>query len=307
MSRSLLPLNALRAFEVSARYLSFTKAAEELNVTSAAVGHHVKALEDVLGVQLFRRLNRALRLTDAGQACLPLLTQGFDQIEDAVQEAKSHNKLGILVLSVAPTFAVKWLIPRLFNFQSIHPDITIRVETTMAVSDLVRDGIDIGIRFCAKIQPGQKGEKLLDEQVVPVCAPSLLKGPKPILTPDNLRHQTLIHVEGETTDPDWATWEDWLRTANVTGVDPHLGPKFTQTIAAAQAAIDGHGVALIGQACVLDDLAAGRLVRPFDIAIPTVYSYYVVTPPSLFEQPNIVAFRHWLREEARKSMSEIEA
>lgn len=306
-ARPLPPLNALRAFEAAARHLSFTRASEELHVTPAAVGHQVKVLEDYLGVQLFRRLNRALLLTEAGQACLPALKDGFNHLTAAVEQARVHDSRGVLTVSVAPTLAVKWLVPRLARFQAKHPEITVRVDTTMTVIDLARDGIDLGVRFSPGLEPGLRGEKLFGEEVVPVCTPRLIDGPYPLRRPDDLRHHILIHVEGETADRSWPDWETWLRTAGVADVDPHRGPRFTQTIAAAQAAMDDQGVALIGRTCVLDDLAAGRLVQPFDLGFPTEYGYYAVSPQALFDQPKVAAFREWLHAEAQASLRDAEA
>jgi LysR family glycine cleavage system transcriptional activator len=302
MRDSLPPLNALRAFEAAARHLSFKKAAQELHVTPAAVGHQVKALEDYLGLRLFRRLNRALRLTEAGQACLPALTDGFNRLAQAVERAQGYDRRGVLTVSVAPTLAIKWLVPRLARFQALHPEITVRLETTMAIVDMVRDGIDLGIRFSSAAPPGLRGERLFGEEVIPVCAPSLLTAPHPLRRPDDLRHHTLIHLEGETTDRSWPDWQRWLRSAGVADADPGSGPRFTQTITAAQAAMDGLGVALIGRTCILDDLAAGRLVQPFDPGFPTDYAYLVVSPEAQFDQPKVAAFRDWLAAEAAASL-----
>ena len=212
----------------------------------------------------------------------------------------------MLIVSVAPTFAVKWLVPRLVRFQAAQPDITVRIETTMAVVDLARDGIDVGIRFAARVEPGLAAETLFGETVIPVCSPRLMEGPHPLRTPEDLRHHTLIHVEGENSDRSWPDWETCLGVAGVTNADLNPGLSFTQSIAAAQAAMDGQGVALIGLFSVLDDLAAGRLVRPFDLGFPTEYNYLIVSPEALFEQPKVVAFREWLRSEAASSFCEVE-
>ena len=306
MSGPLPPLNALRAFEAAARHLSFKKAAEELHVTPAAVGHQVKALEDFLGVQLFRRLNRAVMLTDAGQACLPELREGFGKLASAVERLRARDGRGLLIASVAPTFAIKWLVPRLDRFQAAHPEITVRIVTTMAVVDLVRDGIDVAIRFGPDVERGLRGEILFGEEVIPVCSPRLMDGPHPLRRPDDLRHQTLIHLEGETADRSWPDWETWLGAAGVPDVDQIHGLRVTQSIVAAQAAMDGQGVALIGRTCFLDDLAARRLVRAFDLGFPTEYAYRVVSPETMFGQPKVVAFREWLRSEAVTSRCDAE-
>ncbi len=298
MTRSLLPLNALRAFEASARHLSFTKAAAELNVTPTAVGHQVKALEEFLGVTLFHRLNRALRLTDAGAASLPLLTKGFDRLDDAVRIAKTQVDARVLRVTVAPSLAVKWLVPRLSHFETAFPDITVRVETDFQVVDLAKSGHDLGLRFCAGVAPGLKGERLLGEEVIPICAPRLLQGPRSLSSPKDLCRHILIHLDGESEDPFFATWHQWCERAAVTGINTGRGPRFSQSIAAVQAAIEGQGVALVPRLCVLDDLACGKLVQPFGPGVPTSYAYFIVSPAPSDNMPKVVAFREWLHSEA---------
>jgi LysR family transcriptional regulator, glycine cleavage system transcriptional activator len=295
------PLNALRAFEAAARHLSFKKAADELHVTPAAIGHQIKNLEDFLGVELFRRLNRAVMLTDAAQACLPELREGFERLAAGVDRINAHDRRRVLVVSVAPTFAIKWLVSRLNRFQAQHPEITVRVETTTAMVDLARAGVDMAIRFCGEVEAGLAAEMLFEEEVAPVCAPRLMDGPNSLHRPEDLRMHTLIHVEGESTDPSQPSWQTWLEAAGVAGVDVVRGLHFTQTVTAAQAAIDGQGVALLGRTCLLDDLAAGRLIRPFTLGFPVAYAYRMVSPQAAFHQPKVTAFRTWLREEAEAS------
>ena len=298
MTRSLLPLNALRAFEAAARHLSFTKAAAELHVTPTAVGHQVKALEEFLGVTLFHRLNRALRLTDAGAASLPLLTKAFDRLDDAVRIAKAQVEARVLRVTVAPTLAVKWLVPRLSHFETAFPDITVRVESDFQVVDLGKSGHDLGLRFCAGVAPGLRGEKLLGEVVIPICAPGLLQGQRPVRNPKDLCRHTLIHLDGESEDPSFATWDQWFERTGVSGIDTGRGPRFSQSIAAVQAAIEGQGVALVPRLCVLDDLACGKLVQPFGPGLATSYAYFIVSPGPSYDLPKVAAFRGWLRREA---------
>lgn len=294
------PLNALRAFEAAARHLSFTRAAAELNVTPAAIGHQVRALEDRLAVQLFRRLNRSLLLTDAAQACLPELREGFARLAGAVETIRAGGSQGGLTVTAAPTFAAKWLVPRLDGFWTAHPEINLRIDTAMAELDLAREGVDMGIRFGDGRYPGLRAERLMGETLFPVCAPALREGPRPLLTPADLRGHVLLHIEGETRDPSWPDWQSWLRAAGCTGIDAATGPRFSQTITAVQAAIDAQGVVIAPATSVNDDLAAGRLVKPFaDIAdIPTEYAWYVVSPDSSADNPRVVAFRDWVFAEA---------
>jgi LysR family transcriptional regulator, glycine cleavage system transcriptional activator len=301
----LLPLNALRAFEAAARHLSFKRAADELHVTPAAIGHQIKNLEDFLGVPLFRRLNRAVLLTDAAQACLPDLREGFERLAAGVSRIRAYGGRRLLVVNVAPTFAIKWLVPRLTHFQDQHPDITVRVETTTAMVDLTRGGVDLAIRFCGEVAAGLAAETLFDEEIAPVCAPRLMEGKHPLRRPEDLRTHTLLHVEGESTDPSQPSWQTWLEASGVADVGTWRGLHFTQTVTAAQAAIDGQGVALLGQTCLLDDLAAGRLIRPFALGFPVAYAYRMVSPRAAFDRPKVKAFRAWLRAEAEASLQSL--
>ena len=298
MARKLPPLNALRAFEAAARHLSVTKAAGELNVTPAAVSHQVKALEDRLGVALFHRLNRALMLTDAGQTFLPGLRDGFDRLAGAVDRVRSACETGTLNVSVGPSFAAKWLVPRLNRFRDAHAEIDLRIDATDHVVDLARGEAELAIRYGAGRYPGLRTETLFDEQVAPVCSRELCEGPPPLNQPSDLRGHTLLHVEWNTRDETWLDWRMWLMAAGAEGVDATRGPRFNVESMAAQAAIEGHGVALVSSAIVVDDLAAGRLVRPFALSLPTEFAYYVVTTDDAAERPKVAAFRDWLLAEA---------
>jgi LysR family glycine cleavage system transcriptional activator len=300
MTERLPPLNSLRAFEVAARHLSFKQAARELNVTPAAVGHQVKGLEDFLGIPLFRRLNRALRLTEAGQASLPELREGFAKLAGAVETLRRREARSVLTATVAPSLAAKWLIPRLHRFRAAHPEISVRLDTDLKELDLIRDGIDLGIRFGAGSYPGLRADRLMGEQLNPVCSPALLDGPAPLHTPEDLRHHTLLHIEGETCDVTWADWAMWLRAANCPHVASAGGPRFSQSLMAVQAAIAGQGVALAPLSIVADDLADGRLVKPFaDMpGHPTAFAFYIVSPRDLAESPKVAAFRNWVLAEA---------
>ena len=294
------PLNALRAFEAAARHLSFTRAAAELNVTPAAVGHQVRALEDLLGLQLFRRLNRSLLLTDAAQAGMPELREGFGRLADAIETIRASGSQDGLIVTVAPTFAVKWLVPRLDRFWAAHPEIALRIDTALAELDLAREGIDIGIRYGDGRYPGLSVERLMGETLFPVCAPTLRQGPRPLLAPADLHWHVLLHIENETRDQSWPDWPTWLRVAGCTGINGAKGPRFSQTMTAVQAAIDAQGVVIAPASTVQDDLAAGRLIKPFtEIAdIPTDYAWYAVTPVSSADNPRVVAFHDWIFTEA---------
>ena len=297
MARPLPPLNALKAFETAARHLSFTKAAAELNVTPAAISHQVKALEELLEVPLFRRLTRALRLTDAGQAALPMLSQGFDTLAQGVEQMRAHSKSGVLTISVGPSFGAMWLVPRLERFRIRHPEIEIRIDGTDRLVDLARDDADVAVRYGAGGYSGVRYDYLFSQVNTPVCCPALLSGEHPLNRPDDLRHHTLLHIDWEEAE---ASWRMWLLAAGLHDIDPTRGPHFTMESMAVQAALDGHGVALVGDILVADDLAAGRLVRPFDASFstPLTFSHYLLTAKDSAEQPKVAAFRDWLLEEA---------
>ncbi len=298
MPRPLSSLNALRAFESAGRHLSFTKAAAELNVTPAAISHQVKALEELLEVPLFRRLTRALRLTDAGQAALPTLSQGFDKLAHGVEQMRAHCESGVLTISVSPSFGAMWLVPRLEHFRRRHPDIEIRIDGTDRLVDLARDDADVALRLGPGGYSGVRVDRLFSQVNTPVCSPALLSGEHPLGQPDDLRHHTLLHVEWKDAE---ASWRMWLLAAGLHDIDPTRGPRFTEENMAVQSALDGHGVALIGDILVADHLAAGRLVRPFDpsLSTPLTFSYYLLSAKHSAEQPKIAAFRDWLLEEAR--------
>lgn len=305
MSNRLPPLTALRAFEAAARHLSIKKAAEELHVTPAAVGHQIKVLESYVGTRLFRRLNRGLRLTDAGQACLPQLQDGFTLLSRGIERAMEQSSLPRLVVSVAPVLAVKWLVPRLDRFLEAQPGLELRIDTTTRVVDLEREEVDVGVRFSSGPSPGMCSDLLFQENVSPVCSPALCQGPRAIRQPTDLRWHTLLHVMGETEDATWPTWSDWLDSAGATAVDGELGTRFNQTGTAVEAAIERQGVALVGYVCIADELASGQLVRPFgnSFSVQTAFAYYMVIPDSRRHRSEVELFRAWLLEEAGRDLS----
>ena len=300
MNRPLPPLNALKAFESAGRHLSFTRAAAELNVTPGAVSHQVKALEELLKVRLFHRLTRALRLTDAGQAALLTISQGFDQLALGVEQMRAHCESGVLTISVSPSFGALWLVPRLEKFRSRHPDIEIRIDGTDRLVDLRRDNADVAIRYGPGGYNGVRVDCLFSQVNTPVCSPALLTGEHPLNQPGDLRHHTLLHVDWKDAE---ASWRMWLLAAGLHDVDPTRGPHFSMETMALQAALDGHGVALIGDVLVADDLATGRLLRPFDLSMstPLSFAYYLLSGIDSAEQPRVEAFRNWLLEEVHAS------
>ncbi len=298
MARRLPPMKALRAFEAAARHLSFTKAAEELNVTQAAISHQVKALEEVLGIALFRRFNRRLMLTDAGQTYQPALGEAFDIVEAATRKLRLEEQTGPLKVTVANSFAAKWLLPRLPSFRAREPDIDVMVAASDTIVDFTRDDFDMGVRFGLGRYAGLRIDLLFEDEVFPVCSPRLLEGLHPLGAPADLIHHTLLHDDvGHSEVPDWRRW---LKLTGVRGVRLERGQRFSHSSLAIQAAIDAQGVALVRASLVGLDLEAGRLIRPFGPAMKSNYACYVVAPEGSAEKPKIKAFRDWLFDEAGK-------
>ncbi len=293
--RKLPPLNALRAFEAAARHLSFTKAAEELHVTPGAVSQQVKALEEYLGLTLFRRLNRALTLTEEAEHCLPTLREGFDKLTEATQLLTATETQNRLSVSAAPSFASKWLVPRLGKFQQDHPDIDVWVSADMELADFAKDGVDVAIRYGAGTYPGLHIERLLTESVFPVCSPDLLTGQNPLKSLEDLAHHTLLHDSSPDHDESCPDWPMWLKASGAKHVDGNRGLRFNQSSLVLEAAISGRGVALAKSTLATTDLAAGRLAKPFDIAVPIEFAYYVVCPPSKLALPKVQQFMEWVR------------
>ncbi|MDX6751917.1 transcriptional regulator GcvA [Geminicoccaceae bacterium 1502E] len=301
MSRTigrLPPLNALRAFVVAGRHLSFSRAAEELNVTPAAVSQQVRQLEDHLGCALFRRATRQLLLTDEGQACLPGLAEGFEKLAEALAAIENLDEGGQLTLSVAPSFAGKWLLPRIDAFAIAHPEIDVRISAAMQVVDFDAEDVDCAIRYGGGDYPGLEVDKLLSESVVPVCSPALLEGGEPLETPVDLRRFTLLHDDGAERDASCPDWAMWLKAAGVEGVDATRGPRFDQSSLVLEAAVLGRGVALAKERLAEADLRAGKLVRLFDLRQPLAFAYYFVCPPRKRGLRRVQAMRAWLLSQA---------
>jgi len=287
--RRLPPLNGLRAFEAAARHLSFTRAAAELNVTQAAISHQIRMLEERLAVKLFVRRNRTVLLSEAGQAYLPALRDAFDMIDQATDRLLRRDETEPLVISSTASFATKWLVPRLAAFQALHPEIEVQLSTSFELVDFQRDAVDAAIRWGMGKWPGLHIERLFSQDIFPVCAPALVKGRTGLKQPSDLARATLLHTTTARDD-----WRLWLTAAGVKGVDVSRGPVFDQVFTALQAAIDGVGVALGQTQLVERDLAAGRLVQPFDLSLPIEAAYYFVAPPVALKRRKVKAFHEWI-------------
>lgn len=286
MQRRLPPLNSLRAFESAARLLSFTKAADELAVTQSAVSHQVKSLEDWAGIPLFKRDGRHMALTEAAAKYLPTVTAAFDQIALASRKLQAVDPgQGWLTVAMMPSFAGKWLVPRLADFRTKHPQIDVWIATFEAQAGGLGPDVDVAIRYSKGDWPGLSSVKFLTEELFPVCAPKLAEQLK---EPADLARMTLLHDEMRED------WGMWLRAAGVSTVDATRGPGFDDSGLLIQAAIEGLGVALGRSALAKGDLQAGRLVRPFVQTLPAESAFYLVYPPGAENAPKIKAFRDWL-------------
>ena len=297
-SRRLPPLNALRAFEAAARHLSFTKAAEELHVTPGAISQQVKALEEYLGVTLFQRLNRALKLTAEAELSLPVLREGFDKLAEASNLLTASETDNRLTVSAAPSFASKWLVPRLGDYQETHPDQDIWVLADMELTDFVKDSVDIAIRYGSGEYPGLMVERLMTEEVFPVCSPQLMSGDIGLNTPSDLSKHTLLHDNSPDNDESCPDWTMWLKAAGLDQIDGSRGLRFNQSSLVLEAAMGGRGIALAKRALAADDIAAGRLAKPFDLAQPIEFAYYIACPKSKAVLPKVRNFLKWIRARA---------
>jgi len=311
LSYRLPPLPALRAFEAAARHLSFKKAAEELHVTPAAISQQIKALESYLGVSLFRRLTRALEVTPSGLAMLPKIRESFECLAAAVETTRRSGD-GPLTVTAPPSFASRWLVPRLPRFAAAHPEFELRLSSSADTVDRrgetvvfeagevdLRDAAsEVAIRYGTGNYPGFRVEKIFAPDCVPVCSPRLPSVDRPLATPADLCRHALIHDETIDEETQQANWSVWLNAAGVGDIDAGRGPRFSNAVLAVEAALDGQGVALALRPLVEADIAAGRLIAPFAITVPSPYAYFLVMPEAVAHRLSVAAFRAWLLAEA---------
>jgi LysR family glycine cleavage system transcriptional activator len=300
MKRPLPGLGAFKTFEAAARHRSFSRAAEELGVTPAAVSYLVRELEAQLRVKLFRRTSRMVHLTDAGEILNTAVAGALADIGRAVERVTGADGEPRLNVTATPSFAIKWLVPRLNRFLQLFPDVDVRVDMSRHPVDFAREEMDLAIRFGTGDYPGLQVDRLLTDTVSPVCSPKLIKGKRPLRHPRDLRHHALIHVDWQGHGETWPTWQMWMMSAGLTGIDATRGIHFDQGVLALQAAIDGQGVALGDSTLIATDLAARRLVQPFELSLaaPPRFAYWVVVPPRSADQPLVREFRAWLLAEA---------
>ncbi|WP_213773335.1 transcriptional regulator GcvA [Bradyrhizobium sp. dw_78] len=296
MSARLPSLNGLRAFEAAARHLSFTHAASELNVTQTAISHQIRRLEEELGVRLFIRQNRALTLTPEARDYLPGIRAAFNDLRLATDRLLRRDNEQVLTISTLASFAAKWLLPRLSSFQAAHPDIDVRITTSTALVDFRNGDVDAAIRYGRGHWTGLRADWLMGDELFPVCSPALLKGNRPLKRPQDLFHHTLLHSSGGYDDD----WRLWLTAAGLPAdISKQPGLTFDLIFMTVQAAIDGIGVAMGRTTYVAGDIAKGRLVVPFKIALPVDAGFYLVSPEAKADSPKLSAFRQWLAASAQ--------
>ncbi|MET0346772.1 MAG: transcriptional regulator GcvA [Casimicrobiaceae bacterium] len=280
---------ALRALEAVARTGSLTKAAEAMHVTHGAISHQLKGLEDDLGVRLIERAGRGIRLTDEGERFAGRVRAALTDIAEAVREITEHNNPRQFRVSVMPSFAARWLLPRIGRFLAAHPDIDLDVRASTTLADFRRDNVDAALRYGGGNYPGVASEHLLDDVYYPVCSPRLGGGRLPT-RPAEISRYLLLRSEDEF-------WQPWFRAAGLDWEEPTRGPTFNDASYLMQAAVDGQGIALARSSLIGSDIANGLLVRLFDIEVPSPFRYYLVYPPRLAASPKLQRFRAWIQEE----------
>jgi LysR family glycine cleavage system transcriptional activator len=295
--RRLPPLNALRAFEAAARHLNFSRAADELSVTPGAVSQQIQNLEDYVGAALFKRTPKGLLLTDAAQTALPALREAFDRLAEASSLLTAAVDGRRLTLTAAPSFAAKWLVPRLKRFEETYPQIDVWLSADLDIVDFASGEIDLAVRYGTGRYPGLEIGRLMSETVIPVASPELIAA-NPLETPADLARHTLLHDGSPDADDSCPDWLMWLAARGVKGVDGTRGPRFNQSSLVVEAAVGGRGVALAKRTLAQDDLDAGRLVAPLQIATAVDFAYFVVHPKAKGRLPQVKAFVGWITAEA---------
>ena len=286
------PLDALRVFEAAARRGSFNGAADELNLTASAISHRIRSLEDLLGVPLFERAHRRVVLTAEGARYAESVADALAILRSATRRLSARRESGPLTMSLAPAFAMRWLLPRFARFQERHPEIEVRFLSTSNVHNFDSGDLDMAVRYGRGNWPGLEAEWLMALDAIAVCTPAVATADPPLLVPSDVIHRTRIQVENRPDD-----WRMWMLAARVDGVDPTTGPSFQSIPEALEAALGHVGMAIADRQVVARELEDGRLIEPFDVHMPTTAAYYIVYPPGGSEDQRIRAFRDWVLEE----------
>jgi len=297
MSRPIRGFGALPSFAAAARWQSFTAAADELGVTQAAVSHQIRELEEQLGVKLFQRTARAVRLTASGEILKRAVDGAFEEIAQAMAQLKPTRPS--LRVTTPPSFAAKWLVPRLDRFLEQVPDVDVFIDIQNRMTELSGRDTHVAIQFGAGSFPDYQVDRLGDEYIMPVCSPALLNGKRRKPDPRELLKHTLLEVDWHSQGANWPNWETWLDAANLKGVKRGRTVCFAHSSLVIQAAIDGQGIALGDSTLIADDLAAGRLIKPFDLVLrgPRQFAYFLLSRRGLAKDGIESRFRDWLLRE----------
>lgn len=288
MATRIPPLKALKVFEAAARQLSFTRAAEEIFVTQAAVSHQIKSLEDFLGIKLFMRKNRSLLLTEEGQSYYLDIKDIFNSLQDATEKLLARGAKGAITVSLQPSFAIQWLVPRLNAFNILHPEIDVRIKAVDQPDNSLTEDVDVAIYYGRGRWPNIHADKLHKEYLIPVCSPELFDGDKPLLKVEDLTAHTLLH------DTSRRDWKRWFKEVGVKGINVNHGPIFSHSAMVVQAAAYGQGVALAHNVLAKPEIDSGRLICPFEEVLVSKNSYYIVCRQNQLEIGKIAAFRDWV-------------
>ncbi|MDC0610430.1 transcriptional regulator GcvA [Vibrio sp.] len=299
MVKRLPPLNSLRVFESAARHLSFTRAAEELFVTQAAVSHQIKTLEEFLGLKLFRRRNRSLLLTEEGQNYFSDMKDIFSSIQEATDKLLERSEKGALTISLPPSFAIQWLVPRLADFNRQQPDIDVRIKAVDKDEGSLVEDVDVAIYYGKGNWPGLRADKLYQEFLIPLCSPQLLEGDKPITSLSDLAKHTLLH------DTSRQEWKQFVKENGIGNVNVNHGPIFSHSTMVLQAAAHGQGIALGNNVLAQPEIASGRLVAPFDKVLMTDNAFYVVCHEKQADLGRVATFRDWMIARAKQEQEEM--
>ena len=295
--RRLPPLNALRAFEAAARHLNFSRAADELSVTPGAVSQQIQNLEEYVGAALFKRTPKGLLLTDAAQTALPALREAFDRLAEAASLLTAAVDGRRLTLTAPPSFAAKWLVPRLGAFEQAHPQVDVWLSAAIELVDLQAGEVDVAIRYGAGRYPGLEVKRLFSETVIPVVSPEHLAA-QPLTSPADLANHVLLHDGSPDLDDSCPDWSMWLAARGLKSIDGMRGPRFNQSSLVIEAAMNGRGVALAKRTLAQADLEAGRLVAPLQIATAVDFAYYLVHSKAKGRLPQVKAFVSWIEAQA---------
>lgn len=301
MDRKIASLNSLRVFESVARHLSFTKAADELRISTAAASQHIKSLEGYYETKLFYRTTRVLALTEEGQAALPLFREGLELMTIADRKLKQFQNKNIIRVSVTPSLAAKWLLPRLKSFRKYSPEIEVRMDATDICANFKLDNVDIAIRYGHGDEGELISEHLLDVNLIPVCSPILRKGEHAIREPKDLLLHTLIHIDASRTDKLTPEWPMWVKAIGLTDVDFDSGPRFNSASIAIDAAVDAQGVLLVEKALIENELLNGSLIQPFSEKYiqDTNFTYRLVYPEGHLSRHKVKVFREWILDQVQ--------